>query len=188
MEANTGCFTTCIPIGILCISLCDAAFSQTVRIEAALFRCSCVKGALSRNPVPARYPSRDHWGLSENWTFYPSPWRDLQPPHPYFPSRQNWMVLGEELANGKWWAPGISPGLTLTYRGAGIQGWRHENGLSGPQSCPGICPWQSEPCHPRCDGILHLLVVWQLRPLLASHNQISLTAFSYSRDIDNYQY
>lgn len=139
-------------------------------------------------PVTCQTPLRDHWGLPENWIFYSSPWRDLQTPQPYFPWRQNWMLLGEELAYGKWWAPGISPGFTLAHRWAGIWGWGWRNGLSYPQSCPGICFWQNESCHPRCDGIFHLLVVWHHRPLLVSHSQISLTAYSYSRATDNYQY
>lgn len=45
--------------------------------------------------LPARHPSRDHWGLPENWILHSSPWRNLQTPQPCFPWRQNWMLLGE---------------------------------------------------------------------------------------------
>lgn len=80
---------------------------DSVMMEVALFHFSCMKGTLTQ-ATSARYPSRDHWQLPENWIFYPSPWRNLQTPQPYLPWRQSWMLLGEELAHGEWWVPGIS--------------------------------------------------------------------------------
>lgn len=162
--------------------------SQTMRLEVALFHCSCTKGALSHKPLTCQISLQGPlWAARE---LNPLPFSLERPTDTpaLFPWRQNWMLLGEERAHGKGWAPGISPGLTLAHRGAGIWGWKCRNALSCLQNCPGICPWQNESCHPRCDGVLHLLVVWHHRPLLASHNQISVTAFPYLRAIDNYQY
>lgn len=97
MEANTACFTTCIPTGILWISQYDAASSQTVRMEVALFHCGCMKGALSHQPVTCQTPLRDHWGLPENWIFYSSPWRDLQTSQPYSPGGRTGCCLERSL-------------------------------------------------------------------------------------------
>lgn len=162
--------------------------SQTVRMEVTLFHCSCMKGALSHEPVPCQISLQGPLRAVREVNLLPLSLEWPTDTPALFPLRQNWMLLGEELAHGKRWAPGISPGLTLAHRGAGIWGWGYRNSFSCPQSCPGIWPWQNESCQPRCDDILYLLVVWHHRPLLASHNQISLTAFPYLRAVDNYQY
>lgn len=154
MEANTGCFTTCIPIGILCISLCDAASFPDSEDGGCPVPLQLHEGT---SQFPARYPCRDHWGLSENWIFYPFPWRDLQTPQPYFPWRQNWMLLGEELAHGKWWAPGISPGLTLAHRGAGIWGWDAALHFHPRKAVLGFAPGKMSPV---IQGVMIYYTFW----------------------------
>lgn len=156
MEANTGCFTTCIPIGILCVSLCDA-FSQTVRIEAALFPCSCMKGALSRNPVPARYPSRDHWGLSENWTFYPLPGETYSHPILISPRGRTGWCLERSLPMASDGHQGSLQASPLPIEGLGYRAGDMRMDFQAHKAVPGFAPGRVSPA---IQGVMLYYTFW----------------------------
>lgn len=138
--------------------------------------CSCLKETSHAGQLPARAEGQGDLGRSEKrpWGAYisphgtlralreqdlcPFPWillsldhpEDTQPLHSYLPCKQKWTVLAEELASGKWWAPGISADLSLSHRGSGIQGWGTGMGMQpwgfhAHNASPGFVPARASP-------------------------------------------
>lgn len=165
--------------------------------------CICLKETLRGGrggPELPTSPPMEHWGLPENRVFVPFPGS----PFPWITQKTySHSILISPVSRSRQYSQRSLPVASDEHQGylrtfllpieglgyrAGAQEWACSHGDFMPTVPAQDLPLPEWVLSGEGKWLSHLQVICQHKAPLISHNQISLTAFSYSRAVDNHQY